>query len=262
MSPCIHEDMATNNRSNASRKAAIMADEKSNKKLLEITEKFKERGANTPNEAQPSVPVQLPLWKELARAIPNHLARSNLFAPVGRGKRKIHDHAQLASRSDVQIYFSGKQLDEADCDVWMQCLHLARLTPLGAHIVINRAEFLRAIGRNPKSGTSYEWLHESMNRLAFGMLSIKTKRYEIGIQEAKDKTETNPVAIQEPRESKRGKDSVIHLITGFDFDEETAVYILSIDPRVRELFSHREFALLDWEKGMLIKPRADLTKYL
>ena len=40
---------------------------------------------------------QLPLWPDLERAIPNHLARSSLFAPISRGARKTHDRAEIAS---------------------------------------------------------------------------------------------------------------------------------------------------------------------
>ena len=52
---------------------------------------------------------QLPLWPDLERAIPNHLARSSLFAPISRGARKTHDRAEIASREDVKIMFTGKQ---------------------------------------------------------------------------------------------------------------------------------------------------------
>lgn len=184
--------------------------------------------------------VHLPLWGEVERAIPNHIARSSLFAPIARGRRKQHRNSVLVSRSDATILFSGEQLDEADCDVWMQALHEARQVPLGQPVIINRAAFLRAIGR-PKSAQSYRWLHASFDRLSFGMLSIQTKKYEIG---------TTP------------KGRLIHPINGFDHDPETDTYELHVDPRILVMFTDAEFALVDWEKRLMIANRVDLAKRL
>ena len=115
--------------------------------------------------------IQLPLWQTVERAIPNHIARSSLFAPIARGRRKFHDKEALVSRADVKIYFTGKQLDEADCDVWMQLLHIANQYPLGEPVPINRAEALRSIGRNT-GNNDYLWLHESIRRLHLASIEI------------------------------------------------------------------------------------------
>ena len=56
--------------------------------------RIKERVANTPPAPAQTIPPerrQLPLWPDLERAIPNHLARSSLFAPIAPGRRKQHD---------------------------------------------------------------------------------------------------------------------------------------------------------------------------
>lgn len=184
--------------------------------------------------------IQLPLWGEVERAIPNHLARSSLFAPIARGRRKQHRKTPLVSRSDANIFFSGDQLDEADCDVWLQLLHEARLTPLGQDVTINRAEFLRKIGRGIGK-SAYVWLHTSIERLCFGMLAIETKKYAIG---------TTPHS------------RVMHLVDGFDHDPEKDTYVLRIDPRMLVMFCHAEFSLIDWEKRFLIGKRVDLAKRL
>lgn len=184
--------------------------------------------------------IQLPLWTEIERAIPNHLARSSLFAPIAKGRRKQHRKTPLVSRSDAVILFSGDQLDEADCDVWMQALHEARQVPLGEPVQINRAEFLRKIGRS-KSAQAYRWLHSSFERLSFGMLSIQTKTYEIGVTP---------------------HSRLIHLINGFDHDPATDSYMLQIDPRMLKMFNNAEFALINWEKRLLIENRVDLAKRL
>ena len=205
----------------------------------------KEAPVERTKTAQPS---QLPLWEELERAIPNHLARSSLFAPVARGKRKFHDGTTLPSRRDVTLRYWGKQLDEPDCDVWMQALHVARQVPLGQPILVKRAAFLRAIGRH-RGKYEYDWLHESFHRLSLGKLEIKTKKYKLG---------DVPQGVAPDKKIHR----VLHLVDGFDFDEELDEYVLRIDPRMLALFSNSEFALIDWEKRMRIMRQTDMTKWL
>lgn len=186
---------------------------------------------------------KLPFWPDSDRALPNHVARSSLFAPIQRGRRKLHDGNEIVSRSDCRILFSGKQLDEADCDVWLQALHEARSVPLGEPVIINRAEFLRSIGR-AKSSDSYDWLHQVFNRLAFGMIAIESKRYIIGKGPSSARSE------------------VLHLIEGFSLDPAIDEYVLRLDPRWLAAFSNREFSRIDWQKRQAIRKRTDLAKRL
>ena len=81
------------------------------------------------------------------RAMPNHVARSSLFAPVARGRKVLHEQAVLVSRADANITYTGYQLDEAQADAWMQLMFEAKDAPLGQPVLINRAAFLQAIGR-------------------------------------------------------------------------------------------------------------------
>jgi hypothetical protein len=143
-----------------------MADEHDSKKLdplewamqraAEAAKRLDAKRAETPQQ------LFLPGMDEVMRAMPNHIARSSLFAPVARGRRKMHDGTLLQSRGDVEIRYSGKQLDEAQADVWMQAMREAQRQPLGTPVLINRAEFLRSIGR-AESGQNYQWLHRTVN---------------------------------------------------------------------------------------------------
>jgi len=165
----------------------------------------------------------LPLWHESVRGMPNHLARSSLFAPIARGERRMHEKSLLASRSDVRIYFWGLQLDEADSDVWLQAVQEARPTPLGTPILINRAAFLRALGR-ATGKKNYTWLNEAFTRLSLAMLAVETSKYSVGDWK---------------------KSSLLHLVDGFTHDYETGSYALRIDPRIITLFTNNEYALID-----------------
>jgi hypothetical protein len=96
----------------------------------------------------------LPGLDDWLRAMPNSIARSSLFAPIARGKPVHHKQVVLVSRSDAVITYTGYQLDEAKADAWMQLMYEARCVPLGRPVTINRAAFLRAIGRRDVDGTT------------------------------------------------------------------------------------------------------------
>ena len=108
-------------------------------------------------EAGERGPRQMSLFPDDARAIPNYLARTPLFAPVRPGRRKRREGELLASPQGFEIRFSGEQLDQSDCDVFMQLVHGARGRTLGEPLLLNRAEFLSQIGR-ADGGKNYEWL--------------------------------------------------------------------------------------------------------
>jgi hypothetical protein len=214
-------------------------------KIAEMMERCKERaGTIKPDEL--SEKYKSPYWDEKYRAIPNHLTRSCLFAPTARGKRKMHDGTVLASRSDVKITFSGKQLDEADRDVFLQALHEGQQGGFGVYVPINCAKFLKSIGRSTGKN-DYLWLFESFTRLTFGLLAIETKKYKIGNIEKARKT---------------GKSDLLHLIAGFEYDPEEGTYKLLLDPRILIMFRGHEFALVDWEKRMQIEKKVDMVKWL
>ena len=195
-------------------------------------------------EKEAEVPQQmfLPGMTEYMRAMPNHIARSSLFAPVAAGRKKIYKDAVLVTRGDAVIKFWGEQLDESQADVWLQAMYEAMQQPLGQPVTINRVAFLRAIGRT-NTGPNYKWLHQSMKALAFSMLVIEVQ--------AADKPK---LAI--------GKTSALHMIDGFDYDEETESYTLRIDPRWRGLYGNREFALIDWDKRMQFGQHQNMAKAL
>lgn len=210
-------------------------------KLFEIEQRAKGRKPVAPDKpmAKASAKViKLPAWPDAERTIPNHLARASLFAPVARGRRRFHVRAVLPSRADVRVEYTGYQLDEADCDVWMQALHEARRAPLGQSVRVNRAEFLRAIGRATGT-TAYEWLHASFRRLREASIYVETKRYTAGTADDAD---------------------VLNLVK--EFKKRGDFYTLEMHPDVVKLFGNREFARIDWGKRLQIEHQVDMAKWL
>lgn len=185
----------------------------------------------------------LPGLNEFMRAMPNHLARSSIIAPVAAGRKKIHKGTVMISRGDAIIKFWGEQLDEAQGDVWMQAMFEAIKYPLGEPIIIKRAKFLRTIGRQTGK-EQYLWLHRSMQALAFAMLVI-----EVHTKDGKSKLEI-------------GKTHALHMIESFYYCDESQSYALRIDPRWRDMFGNKEYALIDWEKRLKLGQGQNMAKAL
>jgi hypothetical protein len=118
------------------------------------------------------VEVQLPLWAEVCRGVPNSVLRSALFGVVRRGPRSFQQRVRKASVEGVQIIHTGPQLDQADLDVWEQALQLARTGGLGCRIQFTASQFLKSIGRDTGK-SQHEWLKGAFARLASSVVEIK-----------------------------------------------------------------------------------------
>ena len=98
--------------------------------------------------------ITLPLWPDSVRGVPNSILRSALFGVIRRGPRAYLARVKKATVDGVTIIHSGPTLDQADLDVWEQCLHLARTSGLGTRIEFSTGSFLKAIGRSMGAKTS------------------------------------------------------------------------------------------------------------
>jgi hypothetical protein len=179
--------------------------------------------------------IELPLWPEDKKAMPNELARASLFVPTARGRRKMLDKEQLAAPAGIVIEFTGKQLDMSDCDVFLLSLDYARKQPLGNPILINKADFLRKLNRRERGGKGYKNLEEQFDRLHV----------------AKIKVSSSPKKIH------------IHLIDRIIEDDEKGTYEIIIHPDIVHLFDNNRFCYINWDKRLQIgTARKDLAKWL
>ena len=124
-------------------------------------------------DTSPTSSVQLPLWSETVRGVPNSILRSALFGAIKRGRRVFMQGEAVGSYEDVTILQTGPRLDQADLDVWEQCMHLARTGGLGARIQFAAHGFLKAIGRDTGK-SQHEWLKNVFRRLASSVVEIKS----------------------------------------------------------------------------------------
>ncbi|MGO3743923.1 MAG: TrfA [Alcaligenes aquatilis] len=197
-----------------------------------------EKQATTP------APFILPGINETARAIPNYIARSAIFAPVRRGWRPLHDDTVFLEGTHILLKGSGKQLSEDHADIWMHTMYLQTTALLGEAPVINRADFLRGMGR-PTGGSAYDWLHEGMKDLARFTLCIEARRKDGSVKYSYGKHPST---------------RVLAMLGGFDYHEASGSYTLYADPRWAQIFGNREYALVDWNKRLQL--RHDLSKSL
>jgi hypothetical protein len=128
-----------------------------------------------PQPKQSAAVIQLPLWLEPARGMPNPALRSALFPAIHSKDRRFINDELLASCESIEIRFKGEQLNQEDLDVCSLLFHLGRLHPLGDTCHFTAYAVLKALGRD-KSGKQHTDLHQSIRRLQ-QPLEIKIGRY-------------------------------------------------------------------------------------
>lgn len=196
------------------------------KSLASLQAKMAARGEKkAPQEPQaPARVVQLPLWPVPVRGVPNSVLRSALFGAIKRGRRAYQERVQKATVEGLKVIHTGPTLDQADLDVWEQCLQLARETGLGAQIEFNAHSFLKAIGRNT-SGANHEWLKGAFARLATSLVEI----------------EDGPRAYWGA------------LLHHGSRDSETGRYVIEINPKILALFGYGGWTQIEWQERQALK---------
>lgn len=195
-----------------------------------IRAKDKARKAQEPE--QHTLPG-VPMTPKGTAPMGNELARTPLFAPIKRGRRQIHDKTRLPSPEGILLWYFGKQLDVGDQDTYLTALMLAKgLTP-DAPVRINRAEFLRLMGRKA-DGRTYKWLEQSFDRVATGRLYYDT-----------------------PEE--RGSTP---LLGPLRYDKEAEEFFFTIPKESLRAFGFQAFGYVDMEKRRQIANKAELAKWV
>ena len=161
--------------------------------------------------------VQLPLWPDHVRAVPNGFLRSALFGVVAKGKRRFVKTERIASLDGIEIRYTGERLDQSDLDVWETVLHITRVQALGKHCRVTSYCLLKLMGKTD-SGKNRETLHARITRLRAGAIEIKQGRYIFigGL-------------LDEARK-----------------DEVTQEWLITVNPRLRDLYSPDQFTMVDW----------------
>ena len=170
--------------------------------------------ADTPRSA-----TVIPFWPAGARGVPNPVIRSALFGVVRRGRREYLERVRLPSIGGISVTYTGPRLDQADLDVWMQCLELFKAQDIGK-IPFKTSTFLQAIGRKYSSGNR-DWLYKSIARLAGAVVEI---------------------------DDGHGHVYGGALISEFARDQATDRLMLTLNPKLAALFQAASWSRIDWEE--------------
>lgn len=170
-----------------------------------------------PGTPLPRNVVQLPLWPEPVRAVPNGFLRSALFGAIKKGARRYMQNELVAAVDGVEIRYTGQRLDQGDLDVWESVLHAVRLQKLGSQCRLTSYALLKLMGKTD-TGKNRATLHTRITRLVANALEVKQGRY-----------------------SYMGS-----LIAGAAKDEETQEWVIELNPKLRPLFAADQFTQIEW----------------
>lgn len=176
--------------------------------------------------------MPLPVWPESVRGVPNVALRSALFGAIKRGPRRYMDRELVTSLDGYEVRYTGPRLDQADLDVWEQCLHLARQGGVGCRIHFTAHSFLKSIHRST-GGKDVEWLKSAFSRLASAVIEAKHGKY----------------AYFGPMIQHGGR------------DDETGEYCIEMNPAIVALYGPDGWSQIDWQQRQQLK-RQPLAQWL
>lgn len=154
------------------------------------------------------LPETLPAVSEHKRVVPNALLRGSLFGVVGKGERKYEQKTLKASVQGLTVKFTGQQLDQADLDVYLECIRRCGTLNIGKSVRFRAYDFLKSIGRNT-GRFEYVWLDLCLNRLFSCAIEIGDGRFFY----------------------------TGHILDEGYRDEETKEFIISLNPKIAVFFS-------------------------
>lgn len=163
------------------------------------------------------LPVQLPLWPEPVRAVPNGFLRSALFGAIAKGRRRYINGEDLAAIEGVTIRYKGERLDQGDLDLWESVLHAVRLQELGGQCRLTSYALLKLMGKTD-SGKNRTTLQNRIERLVANAVTIKQGRYTY----------------------------IGGLIRFACKDQETQQWVIELDEKLRPLFADDQFTHVEW----------------
>jgi len=167
--------------------------------------------------AAPPKAVQLPLWPEPVRAVPNGVLRSALFGAIAKGKRRYIDGEDLAAVDGVTIRYKGERLDQGDLDVWESVLHAVRRQELSSRCRVTSYALLKLMGLTD-TGKNRATLHNRIERLVANAVTIRQGRYTY----------------------------IGGLIRFAAKDEETQEWVIELDEQLCPLFAGDQFTQVEW----------------
>jgi hypothetical protein len=206
--------------------------------LLALVQGMAERAKGKPRTPEPPkqpIAVQLPLWGDEIRCMPNEILRSALFNARNRNQPRRYFKNETIAIIDqsARISFTGEELRQTDESVWLQLIHLAKEVPIGSPVeftAYSMVQALRLTKSKPNPG-HIERLCESLRRMQATSLAIHSKRLARGVS--------------------------LSMIPKFEWqDEATGARLpkwrVFIAPEMVELFGDVHFTHLQWTQRLAL----------
>lgn len=183
----------------------------------EAAARVERKAVQVADAAPASNVVQLPIWPEPARGVPNGFLRSALFGAIAKGRRRFLEREQLAAVDGIEVRYTGQRLDQGDLDVYETVLHALRFQSMGKQCRVTAYALLKLMGK-VDTGGNRDTLHRRLTRLRANAVQIKQGRYlYIG-----------------------------GLVDEAFQDEETQEWVIVLNPRLRALFEPDQFTQVEW----------------
>ena len=176
---------------------------------------------------QAPVAVQLPLWPEPLRAVPNGFLRSALFrATHHKGRRRYVEKEQLAALDGIEVTYTGPRLDQGDLDTWEAILHTLRGQNMGEKCRTTSYQLLKVMGLKD-TGKARKVLEARIERLNATAIKIDCGRYlYLG-----------------------------SLLDRAARDKETQEWVIVLNPDLLQLFEADRFTLIQWNTRRALATR-------
>jgi hypothetical protein len=188
-------------------------------RIPEIQARAKQRAerAPLPGSPLPTNVVQLPLWPETVRAVPNPFLRSALFGAIRKGRRCFVKGERLAALDGIEIHYTGERLDQGDLDVYESVLHAVRLQAMGEQCRVTSYGLLKLMGKTD-TGKNRATLQTRIERLRANAIRMKQSRYSF----------------------------IGGLVDEAYKDEETQEWVIVLNPMLRALYGADQFTQIEW----------------
>lgn len=153
--------------------------------------------------------LSFPHWPDDRRGAPNSVIRSAVFGVVRKGRRQRITKMPVAGPSGYEITLTGWRLDQHDCDIWLEVMHLARNSKPGDTVRFTMHSMLRNLGRTAEGRSNYNWLKQRLEGLTETTIAFDSQ-HEFGVMGA--------------------------LISSFRIDRSTGEGIVRTNPEIRPLW--------------------------
>ena len=184
--------------------------------------------------------TQLPIWPEDLRGLPNARARSALFtvANVRKGARTSLKRHQIASVKGITVTYTGEELRQDDEDVFLQLLHIARMSPLGTEVQFTAWNMLGQL-QWTRNTAAYTRLADCVERLKATALSVTV---ELGpTKETFSGSLVRKFRMREPSKESSG---------------QAKHWLVTLEREIVVLFGNIHYSRLDWDLRLQLPPLA------